>query len=175
MNILAEGNNFLYFCIFGFLASFTALFYFTALYKQILLKGKKKGKKNFTVNKKQTDDENKSNIPESTSSAEVNPTVEKSAIMADDAIIPAEVVSVDEIKNRISEFSNKINEMKGNVEEKKNLQEAQIKQIVLEINSLVKRIEKLDPEYVSQIDSSLNAVIKDLEQVRKLTNPSQPL
>jgi len=82
---------------------------------------------------------------------------------------PAETVapsSAASIIGEISDFKLQLDEMKILIDERKGLHEKQINDIIRNINGIVDRLENVEPQYLEEIQPSLQMLISELEQVR---------
>ncbi|MDD4003673.1 MAG: hypothetical protein PHW69_00530 [Elusimicrobiaceae bacterium] len=70
------------------------------------------------------------------------------------------------IESEISEFRVQLDEMKYLVEQRKTLHEKQIVDIIRNINGIVNRLETVEPQYLEEIQPSLQYLVFELENIR---------
>lgn len=82
--------------------------------------------------------------------------------------------SASGIASEIADFRVQLDEMKYMVEQRKSLHEKQIVDIIRNINGIVNRLETLEPEYLAEIQPSLQYLVFELENIRAAGGAAAP-
>ena len=85
--------------------------------------------------------------------------------------LPPKIPPPDSINRQIEQFRERIKQMQFIIEEKKPLQEKQISEIILNINTIVGKLDSVEPAYAEKIHTALATVVSELERLRAPASP----